>query len=249
MSKKNKSFSSKSLFDKQFNEPRPGVSTGLSGEQKSELMFAHSDPRKTATDKTNLAFAKSQHGFDPATAGITETPREKTKEDLGVVFSGPTPTSTVDDPPTSDINKEQPVPQDRLSPEEEKQRQEELDSEIEALKAESEKEIEGIRTKGKARIGSAKGFLAKIGALGRTVSGAPLDTNLGVLDFQQNLINDAIKEERQNLSEAISNAKAGSRESAEKRVEALNKIMKDNFDIALKLAQEDRAIDSRRKTE
>ena len=131
-----------------------------------------------------------------------------------------------------------------LSPEDETRRQEALDAEIKAISDASLQEIKEIQRKGTAQIGQAKGFLSKIGALGRTVSGAPLDTNLGVLDQQNNLIKQAIQEEYQNRDNAIAAARRGSAEAAEKKVEQLNKLIQQNFDNALKLVQEDRLMAS-----
>jgi len=129
-----------------------------------------------------------------------------------------------------------------LSPQDETLRQESLDLELSNIHEEASQEIDNIRDAGKKKIGAAKGFLAKIGALGRTVSGAPVDTNLGVLSDQNNMIQDAMAEARTNRDNAKAAAKIGSAEAANEQLEAYNKLIQTNFDNALKIVQEDREM-------
>jgi uncharacterized protein YgfB (UPF0149 family) len=131
-----------------------------------------------------------------------------------------------------------------LNPKDEQARQDALDAEIAQINADARREVDDIRQAGARKIGSAKSFLAKAGALGRTISGAPVDTNLGVLSEQRNMINDAVNEAYANRDAAIKAAKAGSQEAATKQIEAYNKLIQQNFDNALKLVKEDREMRS-----
>ncbi len=119
-----------------------------------------------------------------------------------------------------------------------------LQAQINQLTAASEQQIAAIQEKGRQSIGSSKAFLAKAGALGRTISGAPLETNLGVLGMIQNKVDAAIKEEKQNLENAIIAAKTNNLDKVQKRLDALNALAQTNFDNALKLVQEERNITS-----
>ena len=167
-----------------------------------------------------------------------ETPEQKKNlEELGYSVA-----RTVDSPPDPGTGLGTPQFKTALSGKAEQARQDALDSQIASINDQANQEIRGIKEQGARNLGSAKSFLAKAGALGRTISGAPVDTNLGVLSYQNNLMKQAVDEAYTNRDADIKAAKAGSAEQAQKQIDAYNKLMQSNFDNALKLLKEDREM-------
>lgn len=216
-------------------EKKPGGFL-FKGQEGGQIFRQSAPPPKSVVPKKDTTKERTDIAGNIYSSTMTEADRNKAAGITGVPM-------TIDSEPDSKGGLQSPDFLSGLPRGEESARQEELDAQVRALQDESAREIMEIRKAGKSRLGAAKGFLAKIGALGRTVSGAPVETNLGVLSFQNQLIEKAVREEQQNLAEAISSAKAGSRKAAEERIEALNELRQVNFDNALKLLQDDRAID------
>ncbi len=119
-----------------------------------------------------------------------------------------------------------------------------LQAELKQIDADALAEVEGIREAGARKMGGAKAFLAKIGALGKTITGAPVDTNLGVLSHQNKLMTDAVNEAWTNRDIAQKEAKTGRAAAEKEQIEAYNKLIQQNFDNAIKLVEQDREMRS-----
>ena len=160
------------------------------------------------------------------------------------------PPHTIDDSPDdfrinrykSLVDITPPTPITQLPQQEQKIYDEALKQQIEELKRQAAEEIEQIKQKGKMTMGATKSFLAKVGALGKTITGAPVETNLGILSYQQNLIDKAIKEKQKELEAAIAKAKTGMQTQIQERIKELNDLAQQNFENALKLIEEDRQL-------
>lgn len=111
---------------------------------------------------------------------------------------------------------------------------------VEELTIESKREMERIEKKGQTNLGGGRSFLSKIGALGRTITGAPEESGLGELSNIRNKIDSALQEERENLQTRIGAVGTEFEGKTEERVGALNKLLTDNFDLAIKQETADR---------
>lgn len=125
-----------------------------------------------------------------------------------------------------------------LNPNDQARIDQEVQTEIDTYTKQSEAEIQKIRDIGSGKLGASRDFLASIGALGRSLSGTPVETGLGVLSNVQASIDKAIAEERTNLQGKIASAKSGGKLQAQKRVDELNKLSQQNFDNAVRLVNE-----------
>lgn len=155
----------------------------------------------------------------------------------------PTPTPTIDSEAAkvSQPGTIQPPPAPAtitsLPQDEQAARDAALKGKIDSLTNASLAEVNKIKLIGKQNIGASKGFLAKVGALGRTVSGAPVETGLGVLSRIQDQTNLAVREEQENLDRAIAGANADEQIAIKANITELNKLQQTNFENALKLYQ------------
>lgn len=100
--------------------------------------------------------------------------------------------------------------------------------------------IKEIRTTGEKTQTSARSLLAKFGALGTTLTGAPVETGLGAASAIKNRIDAAVREEEANRDALISAAKTKSAEAVQLKIDKLNELQQQNYDNALKLAEQDK---------
>ena len=122
-----------------------------------------------------------------------------------------------------------------LSPEEQERVNTTFNSQIVVAEAESERMIKDIRAKGKLVLASAQSFLNQIGSLGRTISGAPVESMLGLMGRVQGRINNAIAEEERNLGVKLAGIEAGKAANVQDRIDALNELRQTNFVNAFKI--------------
>jgi len=114
----------------------------------------------------------------------------------------------------------------------------ELEAQIADYRAASEQRIKDIQQKGKESKGATTGFLAKAGALGRSLTGAVESGGYGtgVLDKITNNINQAIADEQAALQREIAGARTANTAAIEKasadRLKYLNDLKQQTFQNA-----------------
>ena len=140
-----------------------------------------------------------------------------------------------------------PIQATSLSALEQAQLDQELKNEITNLTNQANEAIKVIQQKGKIQVGSSKNFLASIGALGKSLTGAPIDTGLGVLSSIQNNIDSAVAKTKSDLESAIAEAKTGKIKEARERLNELNQINQANFQNQLSLVQANTALNQAEK--
>jgi hypothetical protein len=115
-----------------------------------------------------------------------------------------------------------------------------LNEQVDNYTRQADAKIKEIRAEGGKTQASAKSLLAKYGALGRTLTGAPVETGLGAASAIQSKIEAAVREEEQNRDALIASARTGSAEAVQKKIDALNTLQQQNYDKALELAKGDK---------
>ncbi len=127
-----------------------------------------------------------------------------------------------------------PTPMTTLPQTEQDQFTADLNARIQNLTIASNDQIRQITKLNEQNLGASTAFLSKVGALGRTISGAPVETGLGVLSNIQNQTNQAIQQETEKLNAAIAGAKVDEQKLIQGRIDKLNSLQQTNFDNAIK---------------
>ena len=135
------------------------------------------------------------------------------------------------------------LPQNELD-----QMESEHQAKIRDLTADSYQVQQNIISAGEAKKGASRSFLSKIGALGTTIEGSPVETGLGQLSNIQDKVVKARQEEENNLANAIATADTAMEGKIKARIEELNKLSQTNFDNALKVVKADQEAGSNRYT-
>jgi len=115
-----------------------------------------------------------------------------------------------------------------------------LVSRLESARSRSKQRLAEIQQIGKTKIGATKGFLAKAGALGRSVSGAAEETGIGVLSDISNKITDALREEEDRLGSEEAQINRDVKKEIEARVDKLNELKQITFTNTLAMLSDSR---------
>ena len=165
---------------------------------------------------------------------IRQSDGKEMTDQYGVLL--PNVTSDVPETPTP----ETPKFSGELSATETAQLQAERQAAIDAATKRSQEKQAGIQRLGETRKAGARSFLAGIGALGRTATGAPEGSGLGQLDAVEIQTQRAISEEQNRLAQEISDIETKATTKRQTRLDELSKLAQQDFTNRLALAQEGR---------
>lgn len=216
---------------------KPGVSAVTSGASTTQAVAPVLKPIPTVTKTESINGGTLQYMSDGTQKFTPGT--QKNIELLQPTYAPP----TIDSAGASAIKSKlaaAPTLENKLGETDQAAIDADVQNKIAQLRIDSKKEIDSITKIGQGKLASSRSALATIGALGRTISGMPVETGLGALSEVQNGIDKAIAEERQNLQSKITEAESGGKIAAQTKLDKLNELSQNNWENALKFVQEDR---------
>ncbi len=111
----------------------------------------------------------------------------------------------------------------------------------EAERKSQQKKLE-IQQLGQTKQNASKSFLAKKHILGRSITGAPVESGLGVMSDIKNKTDAAIAEEDARLQQEIGDIRNKNQQARNERLTALDALKQTEFENKLKLRADERAV-------
>ncbi len=179
----------------------------------------------------DTALPKAPAPVAPATPLASNPPEEKKPADT------PTPTPTLQSAAAGITMPTAPTPLTALPTADQTGLNTVYDAKAAQINADYQGQLEELNKQGEANMATAKGLLAKIGALGTTISGMPLESGLGAISAindQTKAMGDKIKQAR---DLALQGNDAAAVTAANDKLKILNDAQQASYDNAIKLVQ------------